>query len=680
MTEEDNQHNLPGFREPDNMAEDRYPGLSSEPTGKFYADDQREHRLGMMLHLAPFGGVLLLEGEEGVGKSVLLGQFTERLGDNFRPITISADVHLSAPQLFERVKKAWLQRYQRDDFVRMKTVRRQLGAMRHHGLTPIMIIDDADQLADEVLLLLARLTAPDDNGQKLVTVVLAARAGLSARLEAPQFVLLQSHIIHRFELQPFAAEDSVRYIHHQLSDADDGQENTYPAALMKLIYWATGGVPERINRFVRVLWQYSSHPFRRRSGEAGNGHALSLLRWSVPLIIIVIISALYIPRLDHQSQQTRSASDNAAGKDSDVAMITVPLDIDKSSRASGVASGVDSRDAGEESGNKPERTVVTGQEDTPSPEDMAEITVQSADGNAGSDSAPTVVAGQTAPEQDKGQPDQQNDRDEAGVDSTEMAEALQADSNPSANESVTEEAPEAARQTVLSKAVPEQGESVQEEFAGGQLDEDWLLARPADSFTVQLVALELTKSRHFIQTNKLDNDAHLFRTTNRQGVQLSAVVAGVYDNRQAAAAAARQLDKRLGNIRSWVRPLASVQQSIRDYRLQLAQNDQHQLVAAHEERLLSAPPARFTLQLMAMDDKDTIAYIKKHKLLDKVLFFRTRGSGSDLLAAVTGEFTSKSEAEKAARDLSRELPGIRPWARSVASVQQAIRDSKQNGP
>ena len=169
----------------------------------------------MMLHLAQFGGVLLCEGQAGVGKTTMLARFRENLGEHFRPLSIDGNPDLTAPQLFDLFKQAWLQRNSRDEFVRMQTMRQQLSHMRRHGQMPILIIDDAEQMPDEALLLLARLTAPDDDGQKLVTVVLAAGPGLTARLEAPQFVLLQSHIVYRFDLLPFAAEDSERYIQQQ---------------------------------------------------------------------------------------------------------------------------------------------------------------------------------------------------------------------------------------------------------------------------------------------------------------------------------------------------------------------------------------------------------------------------------------------------------------------------------
>ena len=204
-------------------------------------------------------------------------------------------------------------------------------------------------------------------------------------------------------------------------------------------------------------------------------------------------------------------------------------------------------------------------------------------------------------------------------------------------------------------------------------DQQWMLSHAGSRYTVQLMAMDRAKVDSFITANKLDDNVRLFQTTNHLGEAVVAVVSGDYETRQAAQQAAARLDRRLGNIKSWVRSFASVQQSINQYQQRPAQNGQEQLIARHEQRLLRAPASRYTLQLMAMDDAATLAYLRKHDMLNKVLLFRPRGGDTGLLAAVTGEYSSKDEAEKAAHQLIQELPGIRPWPRSMASVQEVIR-------
>src|SRR3569623_704522 len=71
-------------------------GLLSEPfTGAagpnfFYADANREQRLDLMQHLAPYSEVLIVIGGPGAGKTMLLQQFIARAGETWRTAVVSA--------------------------------------------------------------------------------------------------------------------------------------------------------------------------------------------------------------------------------------------------------------------------------------------------------------------------------------------------------------------------------------------------------------------------------------------------------------------------------------------------------------------------------------------------------------------------------------------------------------
>src|SRR3569832_1692342 len=70
-------------------------GLLSEPfTGPawpnfFYADANREQRLDLMQHLAPYSEVLIVFGGAGSGKTMLLLQFFARAGETWRTAVVS---------------------------------------------------------------------------------------------------------------------------------------------------------------------------------------------------------------------------------------------------------------------------------------------------------------------------------------------------------------------------------------------------------------------------------------------------------------------------------------------------------------------------------------------------------------------------------------------------------------
>ena len=84
-------------------------------------------------------------------------------------------------------------------------------------------------------------------------------------------------------------------------------------------------------------------------------------------------------------------------------------------------------------------------------------------------------------------------------------------------------------------------------------------------------------------------------------------------------------------------------------------------------------PKSYTLQLMAIREEATILkFIKDHDLQDQVAYFNTTSKGKDWLAVVYGIYPTKDAAMVASNRLSEKLAGIKPWARTIASVHTAI--------
>jgi len=92
-----------------------------------------------------------------------------------------------------------------------------------------------------------------------------------------------------------------------------------------------------------------------------------------------------------------------------------------------------------------------------------------------------------------------------------------------------------------------------------------------------------------------------------------------------------------------------------------------------EDWLMKQDPQSYTLQLMAIREEATILkFIKDHDLQDQVAYFNISSKGKELLAVVYGVYPTKEAALVASKQLSEKLVGIKPWARTIASVRTAI--------
>ena len=100
-------------------------------------------------------------------------------------------------------------------------------------------------------------------------------------------------------------------------------------------------------------------------------------------------------------------------------------------------------------------------------------------------------------------------------------------------------------------------------------------------------------------------------------------------------------------------------------------------LSSREHRILNLPNTAYMLQLMgAIDEARTRGLVKQYVGRLPVTYFATLRKNKPWFVAVSGPYDSKEAALTAIKFLPPELQKERPWARSVAGLQQEIRDSR----
>ncbi|MEH6557516.1 MAG: AAA family ATPase [Oceanicoccus sp.] len=101
-------------------------------------------------------------------------------------------------------------------------------------------------------------------------------------------------------------------------------------------------------------------------------------------------------------------------------------------------------------------------------------------------------------------------------------------------------------------------------------------------------------------------------------------------------------------------------------------------ISPREQRILNLPVTAYMLQLMgAVDESRTRGLVKKYIGRLPVTYFETRRKDKPWFVAVAGPYDTKEAALTAIKVLPPLLQKERPWARSVASLQQEIRDNRR---
>src|SRR5688572_12403739 len=114
------------------------------------------------------------------------------------------------------------------------------------GRRVVLVVDEAQNLATDVLEQVRLLTNLETSTQKLLQIILIGQPELRELLARNELRQLAQRITGRFHLNPLSKVESSAYVRHRLRVAGSTSDIFTPAALRE-IYRLSGGVPRVIN-------------------------------------------------------------------------------------------------------------------------------------------------------------------------------------------------------------------------------------------------------------------------------------------------------------------------------------------------------------------------------------------------------------------------------------------------
>jgi len=226
--------------------------LAPDPRYLYMSKRHREALAHLLYGVGGGGGFVLLSGEIGAGKTTVCRCFLEQIPkrcnvayifnpkltvielvksicDEFR---IPLDSQPGAPATVKTYVDAL------NDFL-----------LRTHavGQNNVLIIDEAQLLAVDVLEQLRLLTNLETNEKKLLQIVLIGQPELRTMLEKPELEQLAQRVVARFHLKALSAKETEHYIRHRLSVAGMTRAIPFDRKALQRVFEISRGVPRRIN-------------------------------------------------------------------------------------------------------------------------------------------------------------------------------------------------------------------------------------------------------------------------------------------------------------------------------------------------------------------------------------------------------------------------------------------------
>lgn len=221
--------------------------LLPDPDFLFLGEHHRTALELLELTIVNQSGFCVISGEIGAGKTTLIRELLNRLGDDVR-VGLVSNTHRSFGELMQWIMAAYglpcgsgdrLELHKRFiDFVIENYAHRQ---------TTLLIIDEAQNLSVSALEELRMLSNVNSDKHLVLQVVLVGQGQLRDKLKQPVLEQFAQRIAIDFHLPGMTEEETCRYIRHRVRHAG-AVSDLFSEAACRAVHRYSNGIPRLINR------------------------------------------------------------------------------------------------------------------------------------------------------------------------------------------------------------------------------------------------------------------------------------------------------------------------------------------------------------------------------------------------------------------------------------------------
>src|SRR5437868_3258115 len=222
-------------------------GVTPDPRFLFQSRTHREALASLQYGIQSGRGFIALLAEPGLGKTTLLFELLQRLGNSSRTAFLFQTQSNSRELMGHLLADLELNPNERDPVRIHEQIKALLVKESHAGRRVILVIDEAQNLDPEVLETIRLLSNFETPSAKLLQFILSGQPPHSEKLSSPALAQLRQRIGMTARLQPLAEAEVPAYIHHRLRVAGYSGPDLFSADAMAEIARVAGGVPRNIN-------------------------------------------------------------------------------------------------------------------------------------------------------------------------------------------------------------------------------------------------------------------------------------------------------------------------------------------------------------------------------------------------------------------------------------------------
>ncbi len=227
------------------------------PDPKFFFGSKSHNKAMAYLHygLRQAEGFIVITGEIGAGKSILIGHLLDQLD---RSSVLAANLvtpNLAPEDLLSHVLSAFrIEPAGAGKTAEIEAFEDFLFDQMNHGRRVLLVVDEAQNLPLKTLEELRVLSNLEYGGTPLFQVFLVGQPDFRDTMARADMEQLRQRVIATYHLEPMLREETAKYIEHRLGFVGWDGDPKFSNDAYDAIHAATGGVPRKIHKLCnRVL-------------------------------------------------------------------------------------------------------------------------------------------------------------------------------------------------------------------------------------------------------------------------------------------------------------------------------------------------------------------------------------------------------------------------------------------
>jgi general secretion pathway protein A len=223
--------------------------ITPDPRYLYLSERHAEALAHLFYGINEAGGFVQLTGEVGTGKTTVVRSLLAQAPKNAE-IALILNPRMTAPEFLLTICEEvgiGVPDYATESGKDLVDILNQYLLRAHAGgRRVVVVVDEAQNLAPEVLEQVRLLTNLETNTQKLLQIILIGQPELRELLASYELRQLAQRVTGRYHLNPLSKEESAAYVRHRLRVAGATNELFTGPALHE-VYRLSGGVPRVIN-------------------------------------------------------------------------------------------------------------------------------------------------------------------------------------------------------------------------------------------------------------------------------------------------------------------------------------------------------------------------------------------------------------------------------------------------